>query len=98
MLPPGRKEIISSREIGTSMNSTKEIENLISEKWPKLKKRAQNEIDPDKLIAIIEEIDDLLFILEIRIAGTATRNTLSKAKRDSESDRRAITGDSEIGS
>ncbi len=80
------------------MNSTKEIESLISEQWPKLKKRAQNEIDPDKLIAIIEEIDDLLFILEMRFAGTARRNTVSKATRDSDQDRHGFTGDSEIGS
>ncbi|MFZ0309842.1 MAG: hypothetical protein WCA76_15320 [Candidatus Sulfotelmatobacter sp.] len=51
------------------MNSKKGVERLISQRWPILKKRAQNENNPEKLIAILEEIDDLLSNLEMRIAS-----------------------------
>jgi len=65
------------------MTHTEGIDQLISRQWPELRKRAhhnvyrhgfefaqsQNEENPDKLIAILEEIDDLLFIIEMRIAG-----------------------------
>jgi hypothetical protein len=51
------------------MNNQKGAERLISQRWPKLKKRAQNENNPEKLIAILEEIDDLLSNLEMRIAS-----------------------------
>jgi hypothetical protein len=36
----------------------------LSGQWQTLKERAQNESEPEALIAIIEEIDDLLFMLE----------------------------------
>ena len=49
------------------MRSQKRLEKLTSERWPKLKKRAQNERNPEKLIKIFEEIDDLLFNVEMRI-------------------------------
>jgi len=51
------------------MIHTEGIDQLISGQWPELRKRAQNEENPDNLIAILEEIDDLLFIIEMRIAG-----------------------------
>jgi hypothetical protein len=51
------------------MSNKKGAERLISQRWPRLKKRAQNENNPEKLIAILEEIDDLLFNLEMRIAS-----------------------------
>ncbi|HXM68855.1 MAG TPA: hypothetical protein VN911_19155 [Candidatus Acidoferrum sp.] len=51
-----------------SMNSTKGVERLISQRWPKLKKRAQTENNLEELIAVLEEIDDLLSNLEMRIA------------------------------
>jgi len=35
----------------------------------KLKNKAENEKNPEKLIAILEEMDDLLFNLEMRIAA-----------------------------
>ncbi|MGO8984301.1 MAG: prepilin peptidase, partial [Terriglobales bacterium] len=35
------------------MNSKKGVERLISQRWPILKKRAQNENNPEKLIAIL---------------------------------------------
>jgi len=41
----------------------------MSERWPQLKKRAQNETQPEKLIAVLEEIDELLFSVEMRIAA-----------------------------
>jgi hypothetical protein len=50
------------------MKSAKELERLVLEKWPKLKERAQKERRPEKLIAVLEEIEDLLFNLEMRIA------------------------------
>ena len=58
------------------MTGTKGVERLISERWPKLKKRAQNENDPEKLIAILEEIDNLLSNLEMKIAA---QNAQSRA-------------------
>ncbi len=51
------------------MKSGKRLELLMSERWPKLKKKAQNETDPEKLIPILEEIEDLLFNLEMRLAS-----------------------------
>jgi hypothetical protein len=51
-----------------SMNP-KGVERLIAERWPKLKNKAENEKNPEKLIAILEEMDDLLFNLEMRIAA-----------------------------
>lgn len=59
------------------MKSVKGIERLISQRWPKLKKRAQNENSPEKLVAILEEIDDLLSNLEMRIAAQ-NRNAPSR--------------------
>lgn len=51
------------------MESKRGPEQLMSERWPKLKKRAQHERDPQKLISILEDIDDLLFNVEMRIAA-----------------------------
>lgn len=67
------------------MQSQQGPKQLISGRWQELKKSAQNETDPDKLIAIIEEIDDLLFILE-RITGSRTGNISSKTNTDSGSE------------
>jgi hypothetical protein len=58
------------------MRNNRSVERLISERWPQLKKRAENETLPEKLIAILDEIDDLLFCVEMRIAaqsGLVTR-------------------------
>ena len=51
------------------MKNTKGSEPTISERWPELRKEAQNETDPEKLILILEEIEDLLFNLEMRLAS-----------------------------
>jgi hypothetical protein len=51
------------------MKTGKRTEILISKQWPKLKNSAQNETDPEKLIRILEEIEDLLFNLEMRLAS-----------------------------
>jgi hypothetical protein len=51
------------------MRNNKSAEQLMSERWPQLKKRAQNETQPEKLIAVLEEIDELLFSVEMRIAA-----------------------------
>jgi hypothetical protein len=51
------------------MKNVKEIDRLIEKRWPKLKRRAQNERNPGKLITILEEIEDMLFLLEMRIAA-----------------------------
>ena len=51
------------------MNNMKGVEHLISQQWTKLKRKSQNENNPAKLITILEEIDDLLSTLEMRIAS-----------------------------
>ncbi len=83
------------------MKSKPGPEELMSEQWPKLKKRAQHERNPEKLIALLEEIDDLLFTLEMRIAARSGR-ALSWDETDSRSDPNQSTAvssdDSEIGS
>ncbi len=60
------------------MKNKQDLERLMLERWPKLKKRAQSEENPEKLIAILEEIDDLLFQVEMRVAarsaGTHSRD------------------------
>lgn len=56
-------------ETAGTMKNKEELERLMSQRWPKLKKRAQHETNPEKLIAILEEIDDLLFSVEMRIAA-----------------------------
>jgi hypothetical protein len=50
------------------MTNTKDFDRLIEKRWPTLKKRAQNERNAGKLITILEEIEDQLFLLEMRIA------------------------------
>ena len=69
----------------------KGVERLISERWPKLKCRAENEKNPEKLIVILEEIDDLLFNLEMRIA--AQNQIRSGDNSDSSSDCHESVGD-----
>ena len=87
-------------ETVSSMNHTKRIDQLVSKRWPKLKKKLQNEENPGKLIAILEEIDDLLFIIETRVAGQSTvtnsrdANSISLHREFSV----APSDDSEIGS
>jgi hypothetical protein len=51
------------------MRSRKIVDRLISERWPDLKKRAEQETDHEALINLIEEIDELLVHLEQRIAA-----------------------------
>lgn len=51
------------------MTHTEGIDQLICRKWPEPKKKAQSKENPEKLIAILQEIDDLLFLIEMRIAG-----------------------------
>jgi|HubBroStandDraft_1064217.scaffolds.fasta_scaffold16014_5 hypothetical protein len=84
-----------------TMKNKQALERLMTERWPKLKKRAQNENNPEKLIAILEEIDDLLFSVEMRIAAQSGR-THSRDGADSRSVRfesdAAPSDDSEIGS
>jgi hypothetical protein len=46
------------------------LERLISEEWPKLKRRAENETDVEKLIAAIREIDEFLLHLEQRVIAS----------------------------
>jgi hypothetical protein len=54
------------------MRKIEELQLLISERWPQLRKRAERENDSEKLIAIVEDIDDLLFILEMRVSSLET--------------------------
>lgn len=83
------------------MTNKEELERLLTGRWPKLKKRAQHEENPEKLIAILEEIDDLLFSVEMRIAAQRGR-TGSKDEGEARSDRlepdAGLGDDSEIGS
>ena len=51
------------------MRSMKIVDRLISQRWPELKKWVEQETDQEALIAVLEEIDDLLAILERRIAA-----------------------------
>lgn len=98
ILPTGRKENNSSQETGISMKRTEKMERLISERWPKLKRKAQHEIDPEKLIPIIEEIDDLLFMLEMRFAYPKAGGIFPNGRTDSNLNRRErLTEDTEIG-
>jgi len=83
------------------MKNRQALERLMTERWPKLKKRAQNEDNPEKLITILEEIDDLLFSVEMRVAAQSGR-----AQTRGATDLRSVhlesgaapSGDSEIGS
>jgi hypothetical protein len=83
------------------MKNRQALEELMSERWPKLKKRAQHERNPEKLIAILEEIDDLLFMVEMRIAPQSgqsrSRDGTDSGSVSSQPDA-ACTDDSEIGS
>jgi hypothetical protein len=58
---------------------------LISKRWLNLKRNAQSERDPEKLIAILGEIDDLLGDLEKRIAA-ADWESSSMSDAESRSD------------
>jgi hypothetical protein len=51
------------------MRSMEIVDRLVSERWPDLKKRAEQETDHEALIALLGEIDDLLVHLEKRIAA-----------------------------
>ena len=64
-----------------SMNTIR-MEHLVLEQWPKLKKKAQGETDPERLIAILEEIDDLLFNMEMTIAALNGRTGPGGGVRD----------------
>ena len=66
------------------MTRKRGIEHVMSERWPKLRERAERETDPEKLIAILEEIDDVLFNLEMRVAAQS-RQTYSRDHADSTS-------------
>ena len=84
------------------MKNVKELEHLVLTRWPKLKQSARNENNPEKLISILEEIDDLLFALEMRIAGQGGKMQ-SRGGADSGSSCQSFAGngppaDSEIGS
>lgn len=76
------------------MKRKKRLDLLISERWPKLKKRAQNETSPEKLIPILEEIEDLLFNLEMRLASQYGKRCTTTGARPT----LGRTVDQEIGS
>jgi hypothetical protein len=61
------------------MRSAKKTDCLISERWPELKRRAENESDPAKLITIIQEIDDLLFMLDLKFGATKTGDLFAQS-------------------
>ena len=68
MSAPG-EDNVNNEEKASVMKNVKDIDRLIEKRWPKLKRRAQNERNPGKLITILEDIEDLLFLLEMRIAA-----------------------------
>jgi hypothetical protein len=74
----------SREEIVAGMKTTKRAELLISERWPKLKEQAQHEVDPEKLIAILEEIGDLLLNLEMRFGAEAKNGGMHLSARAEE--------------
>jgi hypothetical protein len=84
------------------MRSLKTVEYLITEQWPDLKKRAERETDHERLTAILGEIDDLLFILERRIADRETMMGLDSTDESrsgrNKSGREVDRGVPEIGS
>jgi hypothetical protein len=49
------------------MTADKHMDRLILIGWPELKKRAQSEQDVEKLMAVLVEIDELLFSLEVKV-------------------------------
>jgi len=50
------------------------LDRLISEEWPNLKQRAENETDVETLITVVREVDEFLLRLEQRvIAGDKNR-------------------------
>jgi hypothetical protein len=81
------------------MKNESRVERLISEQWPKIRKRAQNENDLDRLTAIVEDIDDLLSILEMRVLGLTqgTRIQRSKEFKSDLQERDGVVANGEIG-
>lgn len=52
------------------MKNDPTLARLISEEWPNLKNKAEDETDVEKLIAVVSEIDDFLLRLEARVAAS----------------------------
>jgi len=83
------------------MKKKQEFEKLITERWPKLKKKAENEENPEKILAILEEIDDLLFKFEMRIAaqnGRRQSRDYTQSRAGGRGPDAVSADDSEIGS
>lgn len=53
------------------MKNDPTLARLISEEWPNLKNKAEDETDVEKLIAVVTEIDDFLLRLEARVDTSA---------------------------
>lgn len=49
------------------MTTDKNMDRLISKSWPELKKKAQSEEDLERLMALLVEIDELVFNLEMKV-------------------------------
>ena len=52
---------------GFPMTTDKNIDRLISKRWPALKKKAQSEQDLERLMALLVEIDELVFNVEMKV-------------------------------
>ncbi len=56
------------------------------EQWPELKKRTEEETDPDKLIALLSDLEDFL----IRLEASVARNDKERLRANAGSDDRAV--------
>jgi len=60
------------------MKSAERVSDLISIQWPRLEKRARGERNLKRLIAVFEQMENLLFNVEM-ISATRNANTHSEA-------------------
>jgi hypothetical protein len=62
------------------------------EQWPDLKKRTEDETDPDKLIALVSDLEDFLLRLEARVATNDKERLRLEARIDFRAVRTGIKG------
>ena len=67
-------------------HTTERAERVISERWPELKQRALHEQDVEKLIPILEEIENFLVALESIVTAAKGGEEFSDFGADARSD------------